>query len=165
MTKETSKISSKNFNLLLSIVKNNHCFDRKDNTFKLSNRATAKRLGITIYSVNTLMNNLKERGLTKIVTTSLSNQLMLNPSFLFRKPRKNYYWYSRGLWYYESHKETIEWINFCWEHGKLIEPSTGEILNKNLHYVFYPHRNFKSGYKEFILNIEINHPEMACIPE
>lgn len=112
--------------LLVRIFESPKCFDTRDYTFKISNRAIATHLKVSSRTVDRLMDHLRAKELTHTITDSrgiLCN--MLSPNLMYRH---THHWFRLGLFHLQDYDTTLKWIDDCWYMNCLIHPETGELL-------------------------------------
>ncbi|QXN60068.1 hypothetical protein KUA24_1 [Vibrio phage HNL01] len=132
-------LNKKQYELLMKVVNNTKCFDRKDNTFLLSNRKIAERLRVSASGVDQLFRVLKKEGLLKGVVTSYMNTKpvkMLSPRFLWISYTKTDRYYCSVLYKLGCVQLADEWRLLCRELGGYVDVNTGEInFDFTWHYI------------------------------
>lgn len=139
-------ISSKHYNVLTLIINNTKCFDRRDNTFILSNRKIADKVKVSPSKVDQLFRELRKKGLLKKVRSV--NQLvkngivnnnplynMLDPKYLFISYIKSDIFIICALWDLEDISLVREWRGLCKRFNCHVDPMTGEMTKFNWYYV------------------------------
>ncbi|CAM0110590.1 hypothetical protein VPH5P1C_0154 [Vibrio phage 5P1c] len=123
----------------MQIVNNNKLFDRRDNTFLLSNRKMAGKLKVGSSTVDRLFRVLKKHELVRIVRNqsytkggkeskeSKTLVVMLSPKFLFISYTKSDRWMIGALWELRDLREVYQWGKLCRELNCYISPATGEL--------------------------------------
>jgi hypothetical protein len=124
-------LTHKKFHLLVRVFNHSKCFDKRDNTFKVSNRKIAQYLGVSPSSIDRLMRALHHLNLIKVVNNIIQEDIMLKPEFLHKKPRINF-WFNKGLYHLEDFNRALDWVDVCWSIGKIISPETGEVLSRDI---------------------------------
>lgn len=122
-------LSKKEYDLLITII-NNKCFDRRDNTFRLSNVKIGKVIGKSSSTIDRLFRSLKKLDLIRQVKPfSLSKETyqMLSPQFVFISYTNSDRWFVGALWELLDIDKVYEWSKLCRELNCYIHPCTGEI--------------------------------------
>ena len=140
------KVGDKYYKLLIKIINNTKCFDRRDNTVLLNNRQIANKLTISPSSVDQLFRELKKMGLVKMVrsvedvvhlgvvsTAPLCR--MLDPKFLFISYTKSDIFITVALWDLEDIVKVREWRGLCKRFNYHIDSATGEMTDFNWYYM------------------------------
>lgn len=129
-------LTDKENQLLMQLVNNNKCFDRRDNTFLLSNRKLADKVGVSPSKVDRLFRTLNKHNLVKKVINKTYNSngslnvkpvAMLSPKFLFISYTRSDRWFIGALWTLEHIKKVYEWSSLCRDLNCFICPDTGEM--------------------------------------
>lgn len=133
--KEKIKIQlpPRQWGLLKTVINDYRLFDKRDNTFKLSNRDTAKALKCSPSKIDQLHRSLRKYNLTKKVTVTIYQYInalvQLDPRFLYiNNFNKKDYWFTLALYLFNDTDKVIEWRGVCKQVGYIVHPSTGEIL-------------------------------------
>lgn len=163
-------LTNKEHELLMIIINNNRCFDKRDNTFLLSNRKIAGKVSVSPSKVDRLFRTLRKHNLIKTVINSCYNidgsrnnrpVTMLSPKFLFISYTKSDRWFIGALWTLEHVKSVYEWSRLCRELNCFICPDTGEIkpfnwykIDKKANYYTCFDRCYRKGSKEEFINYE-----------
>lgn len=133
-------LSRPQFDLLLKIMNDWRLFDKRDNTFLVSNRKIASRLSLGSSTVDRLMRVLKKNDLLReVLSTSYTKEgllnkskvLMLSPKFLFISYTKTDRWLLGGLWELRDISLVYKWRRTCSDLCCYIDPITGEMLDFN----------------------------------
>lgn len=120
----------------MTVVNHNKLFDRRDNTFLLSNRKIADKLKVSSSTIDRLFRTLKKHNLVKKVINGSYNidgssnskpAVMLSPRFLFISYTNSDRWFIGALWTLEHIKKVYDWSKLCRELNCFICPDTGEI--------------------------------------
>lgn len=120
----------------MQIINNNRCFDRRDNTFLLSNRKLADKVEVSSSKVDRLFRTLNNHKLVKKVINKMYNTdgssnvksvVMLSPKFLFISYTKSDRWFIGTLWELRDIKRVYEWSRVCRELNGFVDAGTGEI--------------------------------------
>lgn len=123
------RLSTSRYNLLLKIVNNPKCFDKKDNTFKISNRGISKEVNVAPDTINRLMIDIKIRGLVRVIDNIYNHKVyMLNPAYLCSGLPSFEYWFCKAMFHLGGHSQALDWVTSCWRLGSLIDPDTKEDL-------------------------------------
>ncbi|WNO47175.1 hypothetical protein [Vibrio phage vB_VibM_10AMN] len=163
-------LTNKENQLLMQLVNNNRCFDKRDNTFLLSNRKSADKVGVSPSKVDRLFRTLSKHRLVKKVINKIYNSdgslnlkpvVMLSPKFLFISYTKSDRWFIGSLWTLEHIQKVFEWARLCRELNCFICPDTGEmkpfnwyqIDKKANHYTAFD-RCYRKGSKEEFINYD-----------
>lgn len=112
------------------MINDTKVFDRRDNTFLLSNRKIADRYKMGSSTVDRLFRVLGKHNLIKKVKNQLSNDklvTMLSPKFLFISYTNSDRWITGALWELEDIKEVYKWSDLCKSLACFINPTTGEV--------------------------------------
>lgn len=131
-------LNDKGYQLLLRIVNNNKCFDKRDNIFLLSNRKIADRLKVSNSSIDRLFRRLKSLDLVRQVKPFLSSKdtyRMLSPRYLFISYNKIDRWMIATLYELKDLESVYKWHDLCKELNCYIDPLTGEVLDFNWWYI------------------------------
>lgn len=118
----------------MSIINNTKCFDRRDNTFLLSNRSIASKLHISASTVDRLFRTLSKHRLVKMVTNQLLTKdkvTMLSPKFIFISYNNSDRWIIGALWELEDLSKVYQWRDLCEDLTCFIDPVTGEVKTFN----------------------------------
>ena len=128
-------LTNKQYTLLLDIMNNTKTFDRRDNTFLLSNRKIAEKLKISSSTVDRLLRVLKKHDLirevrnqsyTKEGKENKNKVVMLSPKFLFISYTQSDRWMIGALWELKDIQKVYKWGKLCRELNCYIDPLTGE---------------------------------------
>lgn len=128
-------LTDKQYKLLIDIMNNTKTFDKRDNTFLLSNRKIAKKIGVSDSTVNRLMRILSKHNLIKNVINSsytkegkknTNKMTMLSPKFLFISYTKSDRWWCGALFEFEDINKVYQWSRDCRNLNCFIDPATGE---------------------------------------
>lgn len=163
-------LTNKEYELLMVIINNNRCFDKRDNTFLLSNRKIAEKICVSPSKVDRLFRTLNKHNLIKKVInisynldgSSNNNPVtMLSPKFLFISYTKSDRWFVGALWTLEHVKKVYEWARLCRDLNCFVCPSTGEIkafnwykIDKKARQYTAFDRCYRKGSKEEFINYE-----------
>lgn len=131
-------MTDREYSLLMIIINNNKCFDRRDNTFLLSNRKIAVKIGVSASKVDQLFRVLSKEDLVRKVNPFLSCDdvyRMLSPQYMFISYNKYDRWIIGALWELGSMSEVHRWHNLCKELNCRIDPCTGEVKAFNWWYI------------------------------
>lgn len=131
--------------LLMRIINNKWCFDKRDNTFKLSNRKMAGRLKVSASSVDQLIRVLNTQKLLATITVStlhhrghpeVEKRRMLSPIFMwwYHKYEK---WTAIAWWHLKTFEAVKEWRKMCRELDCYVDPETGEMFDFNWWWVTF----------------------------
>jgi hypothetical protein len=141
-------LEQKHYTLLIDIVNNSKCFDRRDNTFLLSNRSISDRLNCSPSKVDQLFRVLKNKQLVKgILISNYSDKLvrMLDPRFLFISYTKTDRYYYYVLYQLGDVKSADRWRLDCRFLNGFIDINTGELKTFNWYYI----DNIAKSYSRF----------------
>lgn len=131
-----SFLSDKNYQLLMRIVNNNRLFDRKDNTFKVSNRKASKALNVSPSKVDRLFRVLRQSDLVRDVRLYNGCVVpMLSPRFLFISYSRFDRWITAALFELTSYANVRQWREHCRSLNAMIDPETGEVKVFNWYYI------------------------------
>lgn len=129
-----SPLNKKQYGLLITLVNSPKCFDRKDNTFLLSNRKLADIVSVSASSIDQLFRILKKHNLIKTLHTVHMESdkpskayRMLSPRFLWISYIKTDRYYYSALYELESVEKADTWRKVCRNLGGLVDVHTGEI--------------------------------------
>lgn len=163
-------LTNKEHQLLMQLINNNKCFDKRDNTFSLSNRKLADKVGVSPSKVDRLFRTLSKHHLVKKVINKQYNNdgslnvkpvYMLSPKFLFISYTKSDRWFIGALWALEHIKKVYEWSKLCRDLNCFICPATGEMkpfnwykIDKKANYYTAFDRCYRKGSKEEFLNYD-----------
>ena len=147
---------SKNYKVLQLIINDTKCFDRRDNTFLLSNRKLATRLSISPSKVDQLFREMRNKGLVKKVRSVDQGIIksivkvvplynMLDPKFLFISYTKSDIFISCALWDLECIGLVREWRGLCKRFNCYIDPIHGDMSEFNWYYI----ERIANGYQWF----------------
>lgn len=140
---QEQNIPTKQHTLLKKIINNKWCFNKRDNTFTLSNRETAKKLKVSASSVDQLHRTLSKQSLTTKVRVSYIDKngdpkeqtlKMLSPIFMWwYSPLEK--WQAIALFHLKSFEEVREWRRVCRYYNCYIDPESGEMFDFNWYYI------------------------------
>lgn len=163
-------LTNKENQLLIQLVNNNKCFDRRDNTFLLSNRKLADNVGVSPSKMDRLFRILNKHNLVKKVINKTYNSdgslnvkpvVMLSPKFLFISYTNSDRWFIGSLWTLEHIKKVYEWASLCRELNCFICPDTGEMkpfnwykIDKKANYYTAFDKCYRKGSKEGFINYD-----------
>jgi hypothetical protein len=159
---ESKVLGQKHYTLLIDIVNNSKCFDRRDNTFLLSNRSIAGKLNCSPSKVDQLFRVMKEKMLVKNVTSSNYNSTfvrMLDPRFLFISHTKTDRFYYYVLYQFGDVKRADNWRLDCRGLNGFIDINTGELKAFNWYYIdniAKSYSRFDRCYRKHTKEIELN---------
>lgn len=128
-------LTDKQYELLIDIMNNTKVFDKRDNTFLLSNRKIAKKIGVSDSTINRLMRVLSKHNLIKkVINSSYTKEgkkntnkvIMLSPKFLFISYTKSDRWWCGALFELEDINKVYQWSDNCRALNCFIDPTTGE---------------------------------------
>lgn len=140
---ETNVLNNKQYQLLLKIIGNKWCFDKRDNTFKVSNRKISDRVKVSPSSVDQLLRVLNKHSLISVVEVSvldsygvpgIEERRMLSPIFMWWY-HKYERWTAIAWFHLKSFDAVKEWRRLCRELDCYIDPKTGEMIDFNWWYV------------------------------
>lgn len=121
-----NKLTKTRYNLLQQIVHNVKCFDKKDNTFLLSNRATAKVLGVSRDSVDRLFRDMKDKDLVRVVANIFDQSVwMLDPEYLFYNAREEKP-FNIAMFQLGGHEYASQWREWSIENNIVTNVRTGK---------------------------------------
>lgn len=163
-------LTNKENQLLIQLVNNNKCFDRRDNTFLLSNRKLADNVGVSPSKMDRLFRILNKHNLVKKVINKTYNSdgslnvkpvVMLSPKFLFISYTNSDRWFIGSLWTLEHIKKVYEWASLCRELNCFICPDTGEMkpfnwykIDKKANYYTAFDKCYRKESKEGFINYD-----------
>lgn len=123
------------YNLLITIINCNKCFDRRDNTFLLSNRKIARFINCSPSKVDQLFRLLKDKDLVRYKQVTehqqINNNRMLDPSFLFISYTRSDYWITLAIYHLASLEKVRKWRKTCLELDSMIDPRYGNLIPFN----------------------------------
>lgn len=139
-------LSGKQKELYNKVINNTKCFDRRDNTFLLSNRGIADTLRVSASSIDQVFRVLNKWGLIKKVktTTYTFNKNKLEDSKPLRMVSPRYTWisYSKvdrfimvALFDLGCLLKVKEWRKYCGDNQVIIDTDTGEEKDFNWYYI------------------------------
>ena len=127
-------LNKREYELLIKIINNNKCFDRRDNTFNIPNTDIAKVVGCSPSTVDRLIRELRKQDLVRKVNTGYIDknyQLMLSPKFIFISYTKSDRWIIGALYELMCIREVYTWSSLCRELNCFIDCETGEVKDFN----------------------------------
>jgi len=151
---EGGGLTTPQYKVLARLMSKHSCFDSKDNTFLLSSNRMAVTVGVHRSTIDRVMRVLKDRDLVRRVTTICGSYLMLNPIFITTHPRDTY-WYSKAIYFLGYNTRADRWALDCWTLGFMIDPQTGEILNKSPVDCLSKEARVSGDHKDFRLNLQV----------
>ncbi len=135
-------LKDKEYSLLMQLVNNTKVFDKRDNTFLLSNRKIACKVGVSASKVDRLFRTLSKHNLIKkVINTQYTSKglinttpvVMLSPKFLFISFTNTDRWIIAALWELGCIAKAREWATVCKNLACWVCPETGEIKSFNWH--------------------------------
>lgn len=146
----------------MRMINDTKVFDRRDNTFLLSNRKIAERYKMGSSTVDRLFRVLGKHSLIKKVKNQLSSDkfvIMLSPKFLFISYTNSDRWIIGALWELENIKEVYQWSDLCRELACFIDPNTGEVKTFNWYEIdcrANQYTSFDRCYRKHTKSVYIN---------
>lgn len=121
-----NKLAKTRYDLLQQIVHNVKCFDKKDNTFLLSNRSAAKVLGVSRDSVDRLFIDMKSKDLVRMIINIFDQSArMLDPEYLFYNAREEKP-FNIAMFQLGSHEYASQWRDWSIENNIVTNVRTGK---------------------------------------
>jgi hypothetical protein len=120
----------------MRMINDTKVFDRRDNTFTLSNRKAATRLGVgsstvdrlfRALSANDLVRDVRNQSYTKEGVYNTETVAMLSPLYIFISYTKSDRWITGALWELRDIEKVYNWSTMCKELACFIHPCSGEV--------------------------------------
>lgn len=120
------KLTLGKYKLLRRIIADRRSFDKKDNTFLLSNRQIAKRINVSPSYIDQLMRTLKQLNLIKpIINIFGDSVIMLDPEYLFFNVKEEKP-FNIALFQLGSHDMALQWRDYCRLYNVVINARTNK---------------------------------------
>lgn len=121
-----NKLTKSRYNLLQQIIQNVKCFDKKDNTFLLSNRDMAADIGVSASSVDRLFRDLRSKDLVRMIINIFDKSVwMLDPEYLFYNAREEKP-FNIAMFQLGSHEYASQWRDWSIENNIVTNVRTGK---------------------------------------
>lgn len=121
-----NKLTKTSYSLLQQIVHNVKCFDKKDNTFLLSNRCMAANIGVGASSIDRLFRVMRSKDLVRMIINIFDQSVrMLDPEYLFYNAREEKP-FNIAMFQLGSHEYASQWRDWSIDNNIVTNVRTGK---------------------------------------